>query len=145
MYLCIVYLSRPTNTWPHKQLDTILTEFRQKNKKANVTGMLLYGNQQIFQVLEGAPEVVKSLLQKIADDDRHKDMEVIFDQLIEDRFFSDWSMAFLPLKQIDVLDLPGYSRILIEPIANVIADDNEVVDLMRMFKKIIQRDAHQHG
>jgi len=72
----------------------ILNQSSQNNTRLHVTGMLIYFEGTFIQVLEGAEDVVYSLLDKISKDARHKDVTVVHDEPIQEREFGAWEMAF---------------------------------------------------
>jgi len=80
------------------QLEDILQAARIKNAKLNVTGMLLYHNREIMQILEGDEQVVKQLYATIAKDERHTSVQVLYEGEVEKRSFTQWSMAFKVLE-----------------------------------------------
>lgn len=47
-----------------------------------------------LQLLEGEKETVENLFEKIKDDKRHSNIVLIVKEKVEERLFSDWSMAF---------------------------------------------------
>ena len=44
-------------------------------------------------MLEGSPEVVGAVFERISRDERHEDVRVITDAVEPQRVFSDWAMA----------------------------------------------------
>jgi hypothetical protein len=49
----IIYMSRSTRPISEQQLRQLLQQARANNQAAGLTGVLLYGNRQFEQVLEG--------------------------------------------------------------------------------------------
>jgi len=47
-----------------------------------------------MQVLEGPKDDVKALAEKIRQDSRHTDMEIVYEKSVETAEFSKWSMGF---------------------------------------------------
>ncbi|MBA6292523.1 BLUF domain-containing protein [Colwellia sp. MB3u-70] len=76
------------------ELMRMLKQWRLKNQALDITGMLLYHDREIMQILEGEEDKVKALFQTILLDNRHRNIEVIYEGNIKDRAFSEWSMAF---------------------------------------------------
>jgi len=94
MEYCIVYLSSSTGLLSQQALARILEQSQQNNRALGVTGLLVYCNGSIIQVLEGPEEQVKILYQTISRDNRHNQLIKLYSQPIESRSFSDWSMAY---------------------------------------------------
>lgn len=81
------------------ELIQILQHARTKNKRLGVTGMLVYYQQEIMQILEGEKDVVKDLYQTISLDPRHMSVEVFYQGEIKQRAFANWSMGFKVLDE----------------------------------------------
>jgi hypothetical protein len=105
-----------TQTGPLSALDLIslLKQARQSNKQQNITGVLLHRDDSFLQVIEGEKQAVLNLFEVIKKDPRHKRVEVLSEDPIEEREFSDWQMGFLELDDVDVRLLPGFSNFLNE-------------------------------
>ena len=70
----LVYLSAASYPYAHEDLKEILLKSRRNNEARNITGLLLYHEGSIIQVLEGEKEQVHSLYQTISRDPRHKNI-----------------------------------------------------------------------
>ena len=79
------------------ELIKILEKARLKNQRLGITGMLIYHNREIMQILEGEKYKVEELFQTIFEDDRHTGVDKFYQGEIEARAFSNWSMAFKSL------------------------------------------------
>lgn len=92
-------------------LHDILAKSREKNARLDITGVLLFENDEFVQLLEGPRQAVCDLYYKaIAGDDRHHP-HVCWEFEIEARNFPDWTMGFA--RAADLADarspaLPGY-------------------------------------
>jgi len=76
--------------------DEILPQAVVRNASLGVTGWLLYNDMKltIYQVLEGPPDVVEELYEKIRQDDRHIVAESsVQRRIVEQREFPNWCMA----------------------------------------------------
>lgn len=90
-------------------LVELLHKARTKNKQLNITGMLIYHDREIMQLLEGDKENVEALYRTICEDKRHTSLDVLYQGDIEHRSFSDWSMAFKRLDEEVISDITaGY-------------------------------------
>lgn len=80
----------------------IVTTSQRQNRKAGVTGGLIFTGRHFAQVLEGESGALDTLLQTIADDDRHAGMHILHRKPIASRFFFDWAMAYNgPSKRVE--------------------------------------------
>jgi len=64
------------------------------NQSINLTGCLIYRNNQFSQILEGDEKAVHATWLKIQKDSRHKDIQLLGKEPIDKRNFSKWSMLF---------------------------------------------------
>jgi hypothetical protein len=69
--------------------------------------MLLYSENNFFQVLEGEPAVVDELFQTISQDERHMKMVTIIREPIAKRSFGEWTMGFADLTSSDLQEITG--------------------------------------
>jgi hypothetical protein len=65
------------------------------NGSRNITGVLAFAENTFFQVLEGEESIVRELLKKIAADQRHKYLQVIYETRLPARTFASWKMAYV--------------------------------------------------
>jgi len=94
----LLYTSLSPTGLTDAELVELLESARLKNKELGITGMLIYYNREIMQILEGEEEVVKALFKTISEDVRHTSANVFYQGDIDERAFSGWSMA---LKVLD--------------------------------------------
>lgn len=90
----VLYSSKTNTDLTMREINHILEVSRRNNSKNNVTGILLYRNGEFLQLLEGDEINVHYTLKKIMDDQRHSDINIFFDKVVERRLFTNWSMAF---------------------------------------------------
>ncbi len=93
MYELIYYSIAAENT-NELVIAQILSESRAFNSKNNITGCLLYHNNQFLQVLEGEEHVIKVLYKKIEKDKRHTDVTLMEEGEKKERHFNAWNMAY---------------------------------------------------
>ena len=77
------------------QLIEIINKARVFNKENGITGVLLFSDDSILQVLEGDSDVIARLMYKISFDVRHKDVSLILKSNTEFRLFEKWSMRLV--------------------------------------------------
>jgi hypothetical protein len=130
----IVYMSRAVHPLSDQDLQNLLNQCRRDNAKHNVTGVLFYSHGNIAQLIEGDPEILELLFEKISRDGRHSHVTKLVDKPISERSFSDWSMAFHPLENAGFEALEGFLRPnhLPPPPSTLTIADAMLVDLVRM-------------
>ena len=94
----LVYISYASRTLREADLLDILITSRINNKKAGITGMLVYLRERFIQVLEGDYEAVNRIYKDIKEDIRHHKVTTVLEGNSEQRIFKDWTMGF---KKID--------------------------------------------
>ena len=90
----IVYRSRAVGPVTDVDLFYLLAQARDLNAAVGVTGILIYDRGHFFQWIEGANGKLGPLWNRIRNDQRHRDVEVLADQAIPSRLFHEWSMRF---------------------------------------------------
>lgn len=117
---CIVYFSTWQKQFPPEDLAAILEQSRINNRKANVTGVTLYVQGNIVQVLEGKQPTLEALYQRIEADERHTNLLKVFDRPIAQRLFADYVMGYQTItsRQLEeirnVVDLDTQEEILVK-------------------------------
>lgn len=133
----LVSVSSATASFSEAELNDILATSRKNNARSNISGMLLYKDGNLMQVLEGDESAVRVLYAKITGDDRHQGHMILWDGYESTRQFSDWSMAFRNLDKTESVDAPGYSEFLNTPLTDPVFVTNTTVcqRLLATFKK----------
>jgi hypothetical protein len=76
------------------EVQSILAASQRNNPRLELTGALIFNTGVFAQVLEGPSDSVEATFEKIQQDRRHGDVQVLaFDQ-VDDRVFGKWSMGF---------------------------------------------------
>ena len=128
MIYYLVYLS--SGTWMYTDLDIadILTASCKNNAEKDVTGILLYHEGCILQVLEGEQQTVTDLYQKIKRDKRHKDVIQLVQGTCEERNFGEWSMGFKAVNNSDWNEYEGYMKLDTAGLLSLIKKKNLKID-----------------
>ncbi|OLY94314.1 Sensors of blue-light using FAD [Cnuella takakiae] len=105
----LVYISAASYPYMDEDLKNILLKSRQNNEARSITGLLLYHEGSIIQVLEGEKEQVFSIYQTISKDPRHKGIIELLSGELEKRNFPDWSMGFRTITTREFKELTGYT------------------------------------
>ena len=93
----LIYCSQPFG-YDQPMLNGILADARTYNPKNNITGALICREDIFLQLLEGPEDKLLLTYNKILNDDRHLDIELLVKELCDDRLFPSWSMKDDPAK-----------------------------------------------
>lgn len=97
----LVYSSSASVSLTEDELQRQLLHWRDTNAALGVTGVLLYSEGNIMQVLEGTAEAIHPLYDAIAADIRHRSVTKLADGPVPGRAFTDWSMRFRAVETTD--------------------------------------------
>lgn len=106
---CLVYTSVANQKMSDENLKDLLKVIRDKNKRSNVTGMLLYLDPFFLQVLEGEETTLNNTFNSIKEDSRHYKVSLIYKKPIFERVFSNWTMGFNRLNDKELESAEGFS------------------------------------
>ena len=90
----IVYLSNVSNDYSPVEMESLINISRIRNRQSDITGILIFGDGNIIQVLEGSNKEVHETFDRIQHDNRHENLIVLMDDPTEERTFENWSMGF---------------------------------------------------
>ncbi|MEL7087618.1 MAG: BLUF domain-containing protein [Planctomycetota bacterium] len=93
----LIYVSQASRLLSSYDVQEMPVPFRSRNRELNVTGVLFYSAGHFVQLLEGEPQTVQKLFERIRGDDRHHDVRRLLSFPVEQRLFDDWAMALLNL------------------------------------------------
>ncbi len=96
----VIYVSEKTDT-SSDSLTAIYDISQKNNSESGISGCLLIGSNSYLQLLEGPDSAVENLYSKIKMDSRHKNVKRLFEQHIDEKLFSSWSMKFAPFNNIE--------------------------------------------
>ncbi len=96
----LIYASRASESFQAKDISSILEVAQETNRDLDITGILYFGNGYFIQCLEGQPEAVEALYERISTDLRHENVVVLDKIEIQERSFEEWRMGFV--SQTDV-------------------------------------------
>ncbi|HEY0056163.1 MAG TPA: BLUF domain-containing protein [Pedobacter sp.] len=104
----LVYLSSATDALTEEELGNILKISRTNNSQIGVSGVLIYCDGNILQVLEGLEESVYKVFNKIKADPRHTALIILQSRDISVRSFEDWSMGYKISNKVEFEQIEGY-------------------------------------
>lgn len=97
----LLYVSRAVGPQTTAVTDSILSVAQGANRQRGITGALCQGQGLYLQVLEGERSVINRLYNRITQDRRHQDVELLVLEEISQRRYADWSMAHVILSEDD--------------------------------------------
>ena len=93
----LIYKSKPFG-FDQAILNGILSDAINYNSKNNITGALICRDDIYLQLLEGPENEVKLTFEKISNDDRHLEIELLFKEYCNKRIFPGWNMKDDPAR-----------------------------------------------
>ncbi len=130
-----IYSSAATIDFSQDDIVALLNTARKNNAKQGVTGMLLYDNGSFFQILEGPPQVVENIYEKIEKDKRHNQVKKIICEEIEERDFAEWTMGHAGLTRTDLLKIEGFNDFFQGQKSLIDLDEGRAKTLLKAFKE----------
>jgi hypothetical protein len=109
MLVRLMYASRAVPAVDAEELQALLRQCRTNNPKHGVTGVLCFADRIFLQVLEGSRSPVNRLYQRITNDARHQEVELLSYQEIDERRFSGWSMGQVQMAGLNPALMLKYS------------------------------------
>ncbi|UOR06931.1 BLUF domain-containing protein [Hymenobacter aerilatus] len=104
----LMYQSRATAPMGDAELTQLLTQSRAFNAAHNLTGILLYSQGNIIQLLEGPETGVRTVFTRIVRDARHTGIIKLADGPVGQRLFAQWTMGFRTATPTDFATFLGY-------------------------------------
>lgn len=104
----IGYLSSESFPYSEETIRHILNHSQKRNSELKITGILVYIEGTIIQILEGKKEDVITIFEKIHSDVRHTGVTKIIEGMHEKRVFPNWSMGFKSVKKEDCNSINNY-------------------------------------
>ena len=93
----LVYKSKPFG-YDQAILNGILSDAINYNSKNNITGALICRDDIYLQLLEGPKYEVNLTFEKISNDDRHLEIELLLKEYCNKRIFPGWNMKDDPAR-----------------------------------------------
>lgn len=108
----LAYVSSTRGLLTAGEISELLVTSRERNHARGITGILLYKDGNILQVIEGEEAQVRALFSSIERDGRHTGVIRIYQKAITARDFPEWTMGFHDLRAKDARQLEGFNEIL---------------------------------
>ena len=100
----ILYVSTLKTGEPISIVADIAAKARVFNESQNITGLLVFDGMRFCQQLEGERKPVMALLERISQDPRHTNVEVLHHAPLEARRFRRFSLGYTTVDDVDVLE-----------------------------------------
>ena len=110
MLVRLMYASRATEPVKPDTLQSILQKSTANNPTLGITGVLCFSGDVYLQVLEGGRSKVSTLYNRISRDPRHRDVELLSYEEIDERCFAGWAMGTANLNRLNPALLIKYSE-----------------------------------
>jgi hypothetical protein len=111
----IAYVSQAKPDLSAARLQTLVEDAARFNKMAGVTGVLLHDGERFLQYIEGPPDGIDSVYERILQAGSHVDIVELARGRLGQRQFPYWAMRGLPvdaalLRQLSAGDWSGFAR-----------------------------------
>ena len=88
----VLYMSVVSPYLPHSATDDIAMKASVFNEARGITGILIRKGRYFIQYIEGEESKIDELMTIIGRDDRHSDIVVLDEGVVEERLFKDWHL-----------------------------------------------------
>ena len=92
--ISLTFISTPTLPFSFLGLSRLICHIYLNNQTNDITGILIFKDNQFTQILEGQESSVEKIWLTIQKDERHTDLQLLSKESIEMRSFIKWSMLF---------------------------------------------------
>ena len=98
----VVYSSKLDPAVGRAEIDAIVRDARLNNAREGVTGAWVMKDRDCLSALEGPPEAVRALAERIWDDNRHSDFQIRDMRPATQRKFQDSPLDFIDVGEASV-------------------------------------------
>lgn len=99
----VLYVSTIAPDQPLSVVADIAGRARPANAALDITGLLIFDGQRFCQQLEGPQKAVLKLIERIRNDPRHMNVEVLHHGPLAGRRFQSFSLAFSTVEDAEAL------------------------------------------
>ena len=93
--LRVFYVSAITTPISATEMQVILGQAQIRNRRLDITGMIVRSDGHFCQMLEGRSEAVLAMLSVIRADRRHEAVRVLVEEAADVRLFANWAMGLV--------------------------------------------------
>ena len=101
----LIYRSVAKDDLNADDIEKILETARNFNFQNEITGCLLFHNNEFIQILEGEKHKLLELYDSIKKDKRHRNVMLLAEAEKQERVFPNWSMAYHLLSENDNINI----------------------------------------
>jgi hypothetical protein len=97
-YKCVTYTSLAALDLSEEQLRSIHEAALSLNGIDGISGLLLFNGTHFLQWIEGPPDAIDELVERLRRDPRHSGFEIRDERMADERIFGDWSMKLVRVR-----------------------------------------------
>lgn len=97
-YKCVAYTSLAALDFTEQQLIDIHAAARDLNGIDGITGILIFNGTHFLQWIEGPPQAIDDLIERLRRDPRHSAFEIREEVFANERLFAHWSLALVRVR-----------------------------------------------
>ena len=94
-FVHLSYCSHAPSLVGQADLDRILEVSQRNNQRDDITGLLTFSGEVFVQFLEGPPEAVRRLMDRLQGDRRHSDIIILSEGAEHERILPGWDMELV--------------------------------------------------
>ena len=91
----LTYTSHASLDLSANDLEAIHRTARETNALDGITGLLVFNGTHFLQIVEGEPEAIDALVERLRRDPRHQGLEIRDEERVAERSFPGWSMELV--------------------------------------------------
>jgi len=107
----VSYMSNQSQVLTNQDIESMLFQIREKNKRLAITGILLLIQGKFVQYIEGKSTEIDEVYDSIKKDSRHNELILLDSGKLDSRQFNDWSMAYKKVGDQEIKDILGHSSL----------------------------------
>ncbi len=99
----VLYVSTLAPQAPVKVVSDIATKARRANEACGITGLLIFDGMRFCQQIEGPRKPVLALIERIRQDPRHVNVEILHHGPLAARRFRRFGLGYVAVDDVDLL------------------------------------------
>lgn len=103
--VALCYVSSSVTRMTDDEIGALLRASRDRNATNQVTGLLLYCDGNFMQYIEGPSQGIEPIWESIQRDPRHRGVMLLFHEVVPERLFEGWSMAYTATQPCELAQL----------------------------------------
>lgn len=104
-------MSNQSQVLKDKDIEEMLFQIREKNKRLAITGVLLLIQGKFVQYIEGQCTEIDNVYNSIRNDSRHNELVLLDTGDLQTRQFRDWSMAYKKVGDDEIKAILGHTAL----------------------------------